>query len=603
MTFAQLRSAGYHPNVRASAWMIILIVGAVTLIIWLAVIGSIVHAYHEAAEDGAYEALNLARAFREEVHNILRNVEGEAEALALQIQRADGDFDLYGWGTKIVLVSPGVAQATFIGPDGILRSTTIERHPRTTDLSDRGHFRVHLDGQYKGLYIGETIIGRLSPIPLLPISRRVETADGRFLGVLVILIRAEALTALHRSIDLGPNGTMALAGLDHRIRARFNAESPKGDRGIGMSIAGAPLPEVVEPGTEGTFTRAGEIDGIVRIFAYARIGAYPLIVTVGLDKEQELAAARAHTIAFLLVAAATTVMLAGLAAYLLREIRKGAVHQAELATERVKLEQVNADLRQSVEQVEAASQAKSLFLANMSHELRTPLNAIIGYSQVIRDEIFGPAAASRYKEYASDVVNSGEHLLRIISDILDTAKLEAGKMELEEDICSFSAIIDASVSQVRMAAERKNIRLIAAEAESLPAFYGDELRLGQVLINLLSNAVKFTGSGDSVSVGGTQAPNGDIVITVEDTGVGMSPEEVAVALEPFEQVDSSYAKRHGGTGLGLPLAKRLVELHGGSLTIRSTPGVGSSVLVRLPANRVRSASANAAVELPWLACA
>ena len=246
--------------------------------------------------------------------------------------------------------------------------------------------------------------------------------------------------------------------------------------------------------------------------------------------------------------------------------------------------QIEHELRTARDLAEAASQAKSGFLANMSHELRTPLNAIIGFSEVISSALFGPLDA-RYRDYAQDINGSGHHLLRIINDLLDLSKVEAGRLELQDSRVSISAIFDTCRRMVsdRAAATGVSLDFQATDLE----VSADELRLEQVLLNLVSNAVKFTPKGGDVAVSALLGDSGAIEITVADTGIGMAAEDIPRALQPFGQIDNSLARPYGGTGLGLPLALRLVELHGGAMTIESTLGRGTAVTLTLPSERTR----------------
>ena len=260
----------------------------------------------------------------------------------------------------------------------------------------------------------------------------------------------------------------------------------------------------------------------------------------------------------------------------------GIVVQLIDITERNRGEQA---LRETKEAAELANRTKSEFLANMSHELRTPLNAVIGFSELILSEMLGPLGNDRYREYIHDIRQSGTHLLGLINDILDLSKIEAGKVELEEETFDPAEAIAATLRIIRERAQQRHIALAAPRIEPSTKLRADERKVKQILLNLLSNAVKFTPEGGSVTVSGEWRSDG-LVIAVSDTGIGIAPEDVPLALEPFRQISSAHNRSYEGTGLGLPLTKRLVELHGGTLEIDSAVGRGTTVRVQFPPQRL-----------------
>jgi signal transduction histidine kinase len=241
-------------------------------------------------------------------------------------------------------------------------------------------------------------------------------------------------------------------------------------------------------------------------------------------------------------------------------------------------------LRVAQTSTESANRTKSEFLASMSHELRTPLNAIIGFSDVMRNELYGPIP-DKYRDYAHDIFQSGNYLLELINDILDLSKLEAGKLELHEEEFDLAMAVNVSLHLVEAQARKSQVELIEAFNIDLPLVRGDSRRLRQVFINLLSNAVKFTPEGGYVRVS-AQRCRGGLALTVDDTGIGIAPDQIGKVLEPFGQVKGERIRKHDGTGLGLPIAKHLVELHGGVLTIESRLGQGTTVRVVLPSDRL-----------------
>ena len=233
--------------------------------------------------------------------------------------------------------------------------------------------------------------------------------------------------------------------------------------------------------------------------------------------------------------------------------------------------ELEAEIIRSRDAAQAANRAKSEFLAHMSHELRTPLNAIIGFAEVIRDQLVGPAQRANYADYADDIHKSGHHLLGLINDLLDLAKLEAGKFELREADLSLSNIVEQACILMRDRARAAGVRLLHDTPNTLPLLYADERALKQVVLNFLSNAIKFTSKGGVILAAVARRADGGMMCSVVDNGIGMSADDIALALTPYGQVDSRVARRHAGTGLGLPISKSLIELHGGELLIESEP--------------------------------
>ncbi|HEV8437639.1 MAG TPA: GAF domain-containing protein [Methylomirabilota bacterium] len=251
--------------------------------------------------------------------------------------------------------------------------------------------------------------------------------------------------------------------------------------------------------------------------------------------------------------------------------------QSALAIQNAKLFR---EIEDKGQQLEVANQHKSEFLANMSHELRTPLNAIIGFSEVLLERMFGEVN-DKQAEYLQDILSSGRHLLSLINDILDLSKIEAGRMELELEAFDLSVALDNALTLVRERASRHGIRLDMSIDERLGAFVGDERKIKQVLLNLLSNAVKFTPEGGRVGVSAARS-DGSVEISVSDTGIGIAAEDHEAIFEEFRQVGHDYSRKREGTGLGLTLARRFVELHGGRIWVKSEVGKGSTFTFSLP---------------------
>jgi signal transduction histidine kinase len=256
----------------------------------------------------------------------------------------------------------------------------------------------------------------------------------------------------------------------------------------------------------------------------------------------------------------------------------------ELQVEIAERRRAEINLRSAKEQAEVANRAKSEFLAMVSHELKTPLNAIIGFSDILSNQTLGPIGKSQYLEYATDIRDSGHYLLKIINDILDLSRIESGNLTLIEEEVDLVSVVQSAVRLIRPRAEAAGLSIETDFAGSLVCVSADARAMKQILVNLLSNAVKFTPKGGRVSVA-VAIEAGCPTIAVADTGIGIPAKDLSRVCEPFVQVDTSLARRFEGTGLGLTLTKRLVELHGGELILRSTLGTGTTVTIRLPEER------------------
>jgi signal transduction histidine kinase len=309
------------------------------------------------------------------------------------------------------------------------------------------------------------------------------------------------------------------------------------------------------------------IDGVMRI--RAQNDTIPIVVLTGLDDED----------------AAVKALQQGVQEYLVKGIESAPImgRAIRYAIERKRIDLL---LIQALQQAEVANRAKSEFLSTMSHELRTPLNAIIGFAELMKLEALGPLGGEAYREYARDICLSGNHLLTLINDILDLGRIEAGKVELNEEIIRPTELFEAAARILRERAVNASVALDVADVEGLPNFRADRRKLLQILVNLLSNAIKFTPDGGNVGLTALVAETGEFVITVTDTGIGIAEKDMDKAMMPFGQIDSSLSRRHAGTGLGLPLTKNLVELHGGKFVLTSVPGNGTTVTVRLPTWRI-----------------
>jgi signal transduction histidine kinase len=263
----------------------------------------------------------------------------------------------------------------------------------------------------------------------------------------------------------------------------------------------------------------------------------------------------------------------------------GARYAAQMRAEK-ELRELNATLETRVEErtveLASANRAKSMFLANMSHELRTPLNAIIGFGEMMEREIMGPIGVPAYKEYAQHIHESGMHLLSLVEEMLDLAKVEAGKLQIDRVLTEPGALFAESLVMLRSTADSAKIVVdVDGDPSNWPMIEGDPVKLKQVFVNLVGNAIKFTPAGGRVTVS-SEVDEAGLRIRIRDTGIGIRTEDIALVLQPFYRVNSVLDGKHQGAGLGLPFAKSVVELHGGTLDIDSQLGVGTTVTVTLP---------------------
>jgi signal transduction histidine kinase len=587
-----------------------LVAGAVVIaaLMWL-FIGWLIWSERESAlQHGLTDGRNLAAAFAVELTHTLDRIDGTMDAI---VQRMPIDADgrprideLDRWAKDFALLGAPAKYIGVIGHDGklIFSNNPAKTGPNgssNVNLSDREHFRIHVEHPNNGLYIGVPLEGRIAAGKLLFFSKRIAGPEGKFRGVLVFAVPPIELTRMHDRIDLGEHGALAIIGTDDIVRIRVSADHPNGEIRMGASVRGAPWPENVPPGGFGSYSRPGALTPIDRQFSYRRLEHYPLIVNVGLDLDDLLG--NTHGNAWILgtIGVGMTALVAALAGLLVREIHRRILRDVQLATERRRLEAArlrvqeeqtklslaNTELLEVVDRMEAANQAKSRFLANMSHELRTPLNAIIGFSELIQSQAPRAGKDASIGEFATDILASGRHLLELINAILDISKVESGTDRLVESSVRLMDEAKASLVAVTGRARERGINIGLNIPDTLPPVWVDATKLRQILINLMSNAVKFTESGGEVSLSAGRSRDGGVLLTVRDTGVGMSPADVEIALQPFGQVDNSLARTYEGTGLGLPLSLRLAELHGGSLQIESIKGVGTTVRVWLPKER------------------
>jgi signal transduction histidine kinase len=520
----------------------------------------------DAIAGAKHNAHNLARVFEE---HIVRTIKAIDQAL-LQL-RAAYAADPSRASFEAVMredeaLSGLIIRMSVVRRDGMLAWASTGNKPYLY-LGDREWFRYHTDRTSDTLYISKPLAGRTTGIVSVQLARRVTMPDGSFGGVVVIGLDPAYLSNFYNSIDLGPGGVTALFGTDGYLRA----QPSRGPLELGRDLRNSSVMRAQARRPNGLIQAVSSFDGVARIIAYRTLKTLPLVVSVAITQEDALASYQHQTRPVLIAGVVLTAMFAVLGWFLIRQVGAQA--------------HVEAELRRAKEEADAANIAKSEFLANVSHELRTPLNAVIGFSEIMRDALMGPID-NRYREYAQDIHESGQHLLRLIGDVLDLSKIGAGRLELHDEPVDLGQLMQACQ---RLLAERARDGKLALEvdvARDLPVIMADPVRLKQIILNLMTNAVKFTPEGGRVTARAAPDAERGVTITIADTGIGMSAQEIVVALEPFRQVDNAMSRRYEGSGLGLPLAKQLTELHSGTLELTSEPGAGTTARVRLPYRRV-----------------
>ncbi|MCG5239858.1 sensor histidine kinase [Azospirillum doebereinerae] len=429
---------------------------------------------------------------------------------------------------------------------------------------------------------GRSVIGGVLPPGGPPgrpslVLRAPMFAEDRVRYVLSLAVGLEGLAGVLGSGSIPPDWTVSVVDPSMLIAARSRDAAAH----LGQRVPPS-LEARMVANDQGLFV-AKTAEGEDSYMVFHRSPNTQWTVALGVPAEvlrEQLASSRRVIVGGGAAACAATLALALVVSRSFRRRRK-AEHEMRRAREAFLLEQ-RRRLEAEKEHAEAANQAKSEFLANMSHELRTPLNAIIGFTEALLSGIFG-TAPPKYTEYIRAIHQSGRHLLDLVNELLDMAKIEAGRLELYPAQLVLEELLADCLGLVEALSARKGVVATAGRVDPALRVTADGVRLRQAVLNILSNAIKFTPSGGAVRVEAAAGPEGEgAVIVIADTGIGMSAEELTIAMEPFRQVNNYLTKSEAGTGLGLPLAKRFVEAHGGTLTVESEPGVGTTVTIRLP---------------------
>jgi two-component system, cell cycle sensor histidine kinase PleC len=538
-------------------------------------------AYHDALEHGERDTRSIAAILSEHAS---RTFDGAEETLrAVARLRADAARGIYRSQASIF-----VNLQTLRGGSAVLReigwvdqygervaSSDSPDAPRVS-LADRDFFRALREQGTRGLYVSPPV-----RVPgegwRMTVALRLENLDGSFAGAAIGTIDPDAFAKVYRAAEFAPGLVVTLFRYDSRILAT----TLRPDSLLGRSAEHSPLfKQHLPQALSGSYHATRSVDGVPVIASYARLaGTTGIVINVGIPRAEALAEfARDFRSGALQSILALLVILIG-GPLLVRSLRRRERLEGELAAA---LSVANAQ-RVAAEQ---ASKSKSAFLANMSHELRTPLNAIIGFADMMAMKIKGPVGHPDYESYVGDIRKSGAHLLGIISDVLDVARIEAGKAVMHEQEVSIAGVAEDVAKIMAPLVQRARVSLALAIDPSAPPIRADARALRQILLNLVSNAVKFTPEGGAITVRFGRVPGAGAQLSVNDTGIGIPAAEIPKLMQPFTMVHDVYHRKYQGAGLGLTLVRSLAELHGGTVKIESTPGHGTTVTVTLPESRV-----------------
>jgi signal transduction histidine kinase len=498
---------------------------------------------------------------------------------------------------------PQLSAVTLIDGDGNLVNFSRYWPIPGVSAADRDYFKALKANPNLKTFISAPVQNRGNGAWTIFLARRISGQHGEFIGVLLGAMELQYFEDFYRLVSEDNQGSIVLLRRDGVVLVRYPLAAA-----VGKSFGAE---HILQGGVAGTVRAISPIDGRMRLKAAHALANYPLFVLV---TKTEAAALGNWRSAARLISLATVIaaICLALGAVLLRRHLN---HQNELAhaqaqiadAERARLlaeaevqrqkEVTDAfdAMRAAKEEAEAADRAKSEFLANMSHELRTPLNAIIGFSDMMTSEAMGPLLNQHYRGYVKDIHASGTHLLAIISDILDLSKASAGKLELSESWFDAREVVNSACRLIRQRIDGAGLTLTITLPPDELSIYADERKLKQILLNLLSNAYRFTPVEGRIECRLALEPEG-VVFAVSDTGVGIAAEHLDRVLKPFVQIEPSYRRMHEGTGLGLALVKAMAELHGGSLRLDSTPGMGTTAFVIFPVTRLKPERATAAAE-------
>jgi|LNFM01.1.fsa_nt_gb two-component system, NarL family, sensor histidine kinase BarA len=550
---------GQFPPSKAanSAYSVVAIAALMILSLWAGLRYYIDFERQQTVREAEQGLANYSRAFGEHTVRTARVLDQTTMFVKREYESSGGRLDLERYGSDGVFLDQFYNLIVVVDKDGWVKLAN--RPLPKSNVKDREHFQVHVAADTGQVFISKPVLGRSSGKWSVQFTRRINNPDGSFGGIVVTSLDPYYFTEFYKAVEFGAHSVVALVGTDGIVRARHSATSSE----IGQDVSKAVVFSKLAEAGQGTYTATSPVDGIRRVYAYRRLKEYPLVVLVGRAESEILAEIEGHINLLHMLGGAITLLIMLASAAVLTLLRNQA--------------KVEASLRRSEQEALSSSRMKSEFLARMSHELRTPLNGILGFSEYLRDNSHEP----EHREFAGTIHQAGNHLLSLVNATLDLAKIEAGKMEISRKPVPLEHLVRSTIAIHQPYAEKKGLGLVAEFESGLPEmFHCDETKMAQVLNNLIHNAIKFAEQG-RVTVAVAKSGSG-IRFSVTDTGPGIPPEQQPLLFDGFRQLDSFNTRNHEGNGLGLALAKELVELMGGQIGFKSVPGTGSSFHFALP---------------------
>lgn len=565
----------HPPTLKASRWRMRVLLA---LVCGLALAGVWATAWHADQrerethiDDLAARVRTAANATALAVGSRLRVIDQLLVYAAADYERDAPRFRLDFWFEQVRSVGARSPQFVLIDKNGIVRQSSLGPSAEGSDLSAAEPFRAHRDADSKRLHVSRVTVDPATKRRTIHLSRRVNDRVGVFAGVVVFSADPDFFFDVLDRVKVGiqGGGAMRREGGDAILRLSHAGR----DVGDGAAAAPAARFESADAAYMGHLYDAEVVRATRGLEDYDGI-----VVDAEGNVAEALAEIEQRRALIWLAAAVVTLLILALLLALTTDL-------ARLRRLRGQLEHRNRELILANRAAHAAVEAKSRFLANMSHEFRTPLNAILGFSEALKSGLFGHLNP-RQAEYAAHIHSSGNHLLALISDVLDISRLDLDAYVLNPERIELAPAIAAAARTLSVAAEQKGVSLRAEVPAAVPAIMADERALRQVLLNLLSNAVKFTPAGGVVTIAAERRAGGGVAVVVADTGLGIAPEDLPRLFRPFQQADNTRRQNPEGTGLGLVISRRLMEKHGGTLTLESEPGQGTRAIAAFPKEAV-----------------